>query len=217
MEIKAFIFDLDGVIVSTDEYHYLGWKKLAEEEGIPYSREVNLGQRGVSRMESLEVMLRNASRTYSEEEKVEMAARKNSYYVDFIASIKPEDKLPGVDAFLAQLREKGLACAIGSSSKNTKRILAGIGMADFFDAVSDGTQITKSKPDPEVFLLAAKLLGIDPANCVVVEDADAGVEAAIAAGMKVIAVGSAKENPKADIGVNTLAEITVDDVIAKLA
>ncbi len=217
MEIKAFIFDLDGVIVSTDEYHYLGWKKLAEEEGIPYSREVNLGQRGVSRMESLEVMLRNADRTYTDEEKQEMAARKNSYYVDFISSIKPEDKLPGVDVFLAQVREKGLQCAIGSSSKNTRRILEGIGMADFFDAVSDGTQITKSKPDPEVFLLAAKLLGTDPVNCVVVEDADAGVEAALAAGMKVIAVGAAKDNKQANIGVASLAELTVDDVIKKLA
>jgi len=214
--MKAIIFDLDGVIVSTDEYHYLAWKQLADEENIPYSREVNMGQRGVSRMESLEVMLKNTDQAYTDEQKLEMASRKNGYYVELIKNINPTDKLEGVDSFLADLKEKGIKCAIGSSSKNAMPILRSIGMADFFDAVADGTKITNSKPDPEVFLLAAKLLDIVPEDCVVVEDANSGVEAAIACGMKVIAVGAAKDNSKADICVSNLSELKIEDTLKRL-
>lgn len=216
MKIKGFIFDLDGVIVSTDEYHYLGWKRLAEEEHIPYSREVNKKQRGVSRMESLEAMLVHSDKSYSYEEKVEMANRKNGYYVELIQTIQPKDILPGVTDFIQQLKEKDIKCAIGSSSRNTMTILKGIGMDTVFDEIADGTQITHSKPDPEVFLLAAKKLHLDPADCVVIEDADSGIEAALAAGMRVIGVGAAKGNQKADLCAETLADISVDEVISIL-
>lgn len=213
MKIEAFIFDLDGVIVSTDEYHYLAWKRMADEENIPFDRETNAFLRGVSRMESLDIILKKATKAYSDEEKLELATRKNEYYKEMIREIQPSDKLPGVDAFLAGLRDKGIAMAIGSSSKNTMAILKGIGMDTYFDAVADGTQIVNSKPDPEVFLLAAKLLHKDPANCVVVEDADAGIQAALAAGMGALAVGAAKDNEKAHMRAATLADVTCDDVI----
>jgi beta-phosphoglucomutase len=216
MELKAVIFDLDGVVVSTDEYHYLGWKRLAEEEGIPYSRDVNTFQRGVSRMESLEVMLKNAPRSYSSKEKQEMAERKNRYYVDLIRGIRSSDILSGFNEFFESLRRRGIRCAIGSSSRNTGAILKGIGLQNAFDAVADGTQISRSKPDPEVFLLAAYLLGENPQNCAVVEDAAAGVEAALAGGMKVVAVGAARNHPDADIGVASLSELTADELIRRL-
>lgn len=216
MKIKTFIFDLDGVIVSTDQFHYQAWKKLAEEEQIPYNYEVNKGQRGVSRMESLEVMLKNTHKQYTPEQKLEMADRKNSYYQELIKSIRPSDTLKGVDAFLAAAKAEGIKCAIGSSSKNTKAILAGIRRSDFFDAVADGTQITHSKPNPEVLLLAASLTGTEPAACVVFEDAAAGIEAAKAAGMKAVAVGDAKENPMADISAEDLSALKVGEIITLL-
>lgn len=217
MNIEAFIFDLDGVIVSTDEYHYQAWKKLAREEGIPYSREVNTFQRGVSRMESLEVMLKNAGRTYTEAEKLSMADRKNRYYREMIQSIRPEDRLPGVTQFLGELKNRGIAVAIGSSSKNTRAILKGIGMENDFDAIADGTQITHSKPDPEVFLLAARLLHRENAHCVVVEDADAGIRAARSAGMGAFAVGAAQSHPDAHFHAATLADVSCEEVLARFA
>lgn len=213
MKIEAFIFDLDGVIVSTDEYHYLAWKRMADEENIPFDRETNAFLRGVSRMESLDIILKKATKAYTDEEKLELATRKNEYYKEMIQKIQPSDKLPGVDAFLAGLRDRGIALAIGSSSKNTMAILKGIGMDDYFDAVADGTQIVNSKPDPEVFLLGAKLVHKDPATCVVVEDADAGIQAALAAGMGALAVGAAKDNPKAHLRAATLADTTCDEVL----
>ena len=213
MDIKAFIFDLDGVIVSTDEHHYQAWKKLAEEEGIPYSRELNILQRGVSRMESLEIMLQQSPRVYSLDEKIRLADRKNRYYQEMITTLQPADLLPGVDAFLTALQERGIAVAIGSSSKNAMPILRSIGMDKRFDAIADGTQITHSKPDPEVFLLAARLLHEDPGHCIVVEDADAGIRAARAAGMGAFAVGTACGNIQAHFNAETLATVTCDEVL----
>ncbi|MBQ9965168.1 MAG: beta-phosphoglucomutase [Clostridia bacterium] len=210
MKYKAVIFDLDGVIVTTDECHYKGWKKLADEEGIYFDREINRRQRGVSRMESLEVLLEKAERTYTQEEKTEMAERKNNYYREYIKSLTPADTLPGVMDFCSYLRENGVKLAIGSSSKNTPTILAGIGLDNYFDAVADGNQIKNSKPDPEVFLLAAKLLGIDPADCMVVEDAEAGVEAALAGGMDVLGVGDSVVNTNATYKAESLAKFNID-------
>jgi len=210
LKYKAVIFDLDGVIVTTDECHYKGWKKLADEEGIYFDREINRRQRGVSRMESLEVLLEKAERTYTQEEKTEMAERKNNYYREYIKSLTPADTLPGVMDFCSYLRENGVKLAIGSSSKNTPTILAGIGLDNYFDAVADGNQIKNSKPDPEVFLLAAKLLGIDPADCMVVEDAEAGVEAALAGGMDVLGVGDSVVNTNATYKAESLAKFNID-------
>ena len=187
MSIKAVIFDLDGVIVSTDDYHYRAWKKISDEEGIYFDREINERLRGVSRMESLDIILEKANREYSQEEKNSFAERKNSLYRNLLEELTPSDILPGVMNVLETLKQNNIKVAIGSSSKNTEFILSKIGLHEYFDAISDGTQIKNSKPDPEVFLLAAKKLCIEPKNCLVVEDADAGVEAGLTGGMKVLA------------------------------
>lgn len=206
MNYKAVIFDLDGVIVCTDECHYQGWKKMADDEGIYFDRGINERLRGVSRMESLNIVLERAEKAYSQEEKVTLATRKNEYYKEFIKKLTPADILEGVMEFCEDLKAKGVKIAIGSSSKNTPGILNYIGLSDYFDAVADGNSIKNSKPDPEVFLLAAEKLGIDPKDCLVVEDADAGVEAALAGGMDVLGVGSASQNPKATYSALNLKE-----------
>ena len=201
--IKAVIFDLDGVIVSTDDCHYRAWKKMADEEGIYFDREINNRLRGVSRMASLEIVLEKANREYSEKEKQEMAERKNNYYKELICELTPNDILPGAIETLEQLKENGIKIAIGSSSKNTPIILKQIGLDNYFDAVSDGNNITHSKPDPEVFLKAAEMLGIAPEDCMIVEDADAGIEAGKRADMKTLAVQGANG---ADFKAKNLAE-----------
>lgn len=189
--IKAVLFDLDGVIVSTDGCHYRAWKRMADEEGIYFDEKINDRLRGVSRMASLEIVLERASRSYTEEEKVALAARKNDYYRDLIRELTPSDILPGAMENLNELKENGILVAVGSSSKNTPLILRRIGLDAFFDAVSDGNNISRSKPDPEVFLKAAQMLGTDPADCLVVEDADAGIEAGRRGGMKTLSVKGA--------------------------
>lgn len=196
-KILGVIFDLDGVIVTTDDCHYRAWKRMADGEGIYFDREINNRLRGVSRMESLSIVLERANRSYTEEEKQALAAQKNGYYVELIGALTSADVLPGALDTLDTLRRAGIKIAIGSSSKNTPLILKRIGLADAFDAVADGNAIKHSKPDPEVFLLAASLMGLEPRNCLVVEDADAGVEAALNGGMRALGVGSASANPKA--------------------
>ncbi|MDD6483649.1 MAG: beta-phosphoglucomutase [Clostridiales bacterium] len=189
--MKAVIFDLDGVIVSTDDCHFKAWKKMADEEGIYFDREINNRLRGVSRMESLEIVLEKSEREYSEEEKLQLAERKNDYYKQLITELTPDDILPGVKDRLEELKKNGIKIAIGSSSKNTPIILKQIGLDGYFDAVSDGNNITNSKPDPEVFVKAGQMLGIDSENCMIVEDADAGIEAGKRAGMRTLAVQNA--------------------------
>lgn len=212
MKYKAVLFDLDGVIVCTDECHYKGWKKLADEEGIYFDREINRRQRGVSRMESLDILLEKSEKTYTDEQKKEMAERKNNYYREYIKTLTPADILPGVIPFCEKLKADGVKIAIGSSSKNTPAILKGIGLDTYFDAVADGNQITKSKPDPEVFLLAARLVDIDPADCMVVEDAEAGVEAALAGGMDVLGLGDAVANSSATYKAQSLADFDYSNI-----
>lgn len=207
MKIEAVIFDLDGVIVSTDDCHYKAWKKMADEEGIYFDKEINNRLRGVSRMASLEIVLERSEKTYSELEKQQMAERKNEYYRELINELTPHDILCGAKELLDELRSRGLKIAIGSSSRNTPIILERIGLSDYFDAVSDGNNITNSKPDPEVFLKAAQMMGVSPTSCMVVEDADAGIDAAKAGGMYAAAVGSAENNPKADISVASVNSI----------
>ena len=212
-KILGVIFDLDGVIVSTDNCHYLAWKRMADEEGIPFDRQVNERLRGVSRMESLAIILEKAEKAYSEEEKLAMAARKNGYYVELIGSLTENDILPGALDALKLLKEKGIKIAIGSSSRNTPIILRQIGLSDAFDAVADGNAIKNSKPDPEVFLLAAKLLQLAPANCLVVEDADAGIQAALAGGMRALGVGFAAANPTATFTADDLEKADFESIL----
>ncbi|MGM9564219.1 MAG: beta-phosphoglucomutase [Faecousia sp.] len=191
--MKGIIFDLDGVIVSTDEQHYLGWQALADRLGIPFSRAVNDRFRGVSRMACMDILEELGGKHYTQQEKAAYADWKNEYYRKLLRRLSPTDLSGEVKATLDALREGGLKLAIGSSSKNAGFILERLGLEGYFDAVADGTMISRSKPDPEVFLTAARLLDLTPGDCLVVEDAVAGVEAAHAGGMKAAAVGDAAE------------------------
>ena len=191
--IKGVIFDLDGVLVFTDSLHYKAWKKMADEEGIYFDETINLRLRGVSRIESLNIILEKATKTYSEEEKLELATRKNRYYVELLSSLSEDDvKAEDLEA-LKKLKEEGYLLAVGSSSKNTKAIMDRTGLTKYFDQIADGTMISHSKPDPEVFLLAASKLGLEPKDCVVIEDAEAGIEAANEGGFYSIAIGPATQ------------------------
>lgn len=203
--IKAVIFDLDGVLVTTDELHFKAWKALAEELGIDgFTKADNVRQRGVSRMASLEVVLEKTDRKFADEEKLALAEKKNEMYVNSLSEISKEDVLPGVFEFIDYIKSKGIKTAVGSASKNTPLILNKTGLADKFDAVSCGLDTTKSKPDPEVFLIAARKLSVEPKDCTVIEDSDAGIEAAKAGGMYAVAVGEAEHNKIADIAVSSV-------------
>ena len=191
MKYQGIIFDLDGVICSTDHYHYLAWKALADRLGAYFDEEINNRLRGVSRMDSLEIVLERYDGTLTQEEKEAAAEEKNDRYRELLKNMSPSDLSAAVKETLDALRAKGLLLGIGSSSKNTRFILGQIGLGDYFDKISDGTNITRSKPDPEVFLKAAEYLGLEPKDCLVVEDAVAGIQAAIAAGMDSAAVGDA--------------------------
>lgn len=205
--MKGIIFDLDGVLISTDEQHYQGWKALADRLEIPFDREVNNRFRGVSRMACMDIIEEISGRTFTQEEKNQHATWKNDYYRKLLEQMSPADLSEEVKTTLDALRAKGLKLAIGSSSKNAKFILERIGLADYFDAISDGTNIARSKPDPEVFLKAAEFLGLEPADCLVVEDAVAGVEAARAGGMKAAAVGDAASKNCGDYVLNTFSQL----------
>ena len=193
--MKAVIFDLDGVICFTDKYHYQAWKALADRLGIYFDEQINNRLRGVSRMASLEIILERAQQSYTQEEKDAFAAEKNALYVELLQQMSPADLSEEVFSTLKALRAAGYLLAIGSSSKNTKLILSRLGLGDFFDAISDGTNITHSKPDPEVFLKAAEMLALAPADCLVVEDAKAGIQAAHAGGFRSAGIGEAAEHP----------------------
>ena len=190
---KAVIFDLDGVICFTDRFHYQAWKALADRLGIYFDEKINDRLRGVSRMDSLDIILERSDKAYAPEEKEAFATEKNESYRKLLGSMTPADLSDEVRDTLIKLRARGYRLSIGSSSKNTKFILERIGLGDFFDAIADGTDIVRSKPDPEVFLKSAAKLGVDPADCAVVEDAKAGIEAAKAGGMTALALfGDAK-------------------------
>ena len=208
MSIKAVIFDLDGVIVFTDKFHYQAWKKMADAMGIYFDEEINNRLRGVSRMDSLEIILeRYNGKTLSQEEKENLAAQKNETYRELLKTMTPVDVSEEVRDTLAELRKRGYGIALGSSSKNAKFILERVQLLDAFDKISDGNNITKSKPDPEVFLKAAEFLGENPADCLVVEDAEAGIDAGIAGGMKTAAIGDAVNCKKADYTLSTFSDL----------
>jgi beta-phosphoglucomutase len=189
-KFKAAIFDLDGVIVDTAKYHYLAWKKLAAGLGFEFTEKQNERLKGVSRIRSLEILLEVGGITVGEEEKLAMAAKKNEWYVEYIKKMDQSEILPGAKECLTHLRENGVKVALGSASKNATLILHNLKVIDLFDVVIDGNKVSKTKPDPEVFLLGAKELGVCPGECVVFEDAEAGIEAAKAASMYAVGIGN---------------------------
>lgn len=208
MNFKAVIFDLDGVICSTDEYHYQAWKKMADSMGIYFDRTINNRLRGVSRMESLEIILeRYQGEPLSDQRKVELATLKNDIYRESLKQMSTADLSDEVRDTLNALRARGLKLAIGSSSKNTPFILGQLGLGTFFDAISDGNNITRSKPDPEVFLKAAQFLGLAPADCLVVEDAVSGAQAGHSGKFKVACVGDASAAKAGDFNMNSFREL----------
>ena len=207
MSYDAVIFDLDGVICYTDEYHYQAWKAMADSIGVYFDREINNRLRGVSRMASLEIVLERASGEFSLAEKEELADQKNELYKKLLANMSPADLSDEVKSTLDELRRRGYRLAIGSSSKNTPFILRQIGLGDYFDAVSDGNNITRSKPDPEVFEKAAQMLCMEPKCCLVVEDAVSGAEAAHRGGMKAACVGDASRAKAGDYNLKSVKDL----------
>lgn len=208
--IKACIFDLDGVIVDTAKYHYQAWKRLAAEFGYNLTEEENEHLKGVSRMKSLDIILDLAGVTVDDVTKQELADKKNKWYVELIAKMTPDEILPGAKEFLEKIRALGIKTAIGSASKNTPAILKYIGLEDFFDVVIDGNKVSAPKPDPEVFLKGAEELHLDPSECVVFEDAKAGIEAALNGNMHVIGIGSPDVLGAADHVVPALADMKME-------
>ena len=207
MKYEAVIFDLDGVICFTDKYHYQAWKAVADELGIYFDEEINNRLRGVSRMESFEIILERYDGVMSEEDKVAYTTKKNDIYKELLKNMSPADLSEEVKTTLDALRAKGFKLAIGSSSKNTPFILGQLGLGDYFDAISDGNNITKSKPDPEVFVKASQFVN-DPADkCLVVEDAKAGLEAAIGGGMDCAAMGDAVKSGLGTYNLTTFADL----------
>jgi beta-phosphoglucomutase len=209
-KVKACLFDLDGVIVDTAIYHFQAWRRLANELGFDFTEHQNEQLKGISRMESLELILGWGEVSLSEEDKLTWATRKNNWYLDLVKEMTPNEILPGVKDFLTLLRENNIKIALGSASKNSKLILERIEMLPYFDAIIDGNNITKGKPDPQVFLLGAEETGCKPAECVVFEDAVAGVQAGKAGGMWVVGVGSPEILFEADIVISTFEEMTLE-------
>lgn len=213
MGLKACIFDLDGVIVDTAKYHYLAWKRLAEELGFFFSEEHNERLKGVSRMDSLKILLSVGGISKSVEEMELLADKKNKWYVEYIGKLTPTDILPGSMEILQFCKKNKIHTALGSASKNAKTILKGIGLENEFEVVVDGNLITKAKPDPQVFTKAAVMLGVSYPECVVFEDSFSGIEAAKTAGMKAVGIGSKGILGKADIIVPLLDKLNLDEFI----
>jgi beta-phosphoglucomutase len=213
MFIKACIFDLDGVIVDTAKYHFLAWKRLSDKLNIPFTEKENERLKGVSRMDSLEIILELGKIKPDSKKKEEYASLKNKWYVDFIKRMTPEEILPGSLEFINEIKMAGIKVAIGSASKNTPLILKRVGISNLFDAVADGNVVSKAKPDPEVFLTAARMLGIEPNYCVVFEDAIAGVQAALNAGMICVGVGSERILSNAHSVVSGLNDLTLQKLL----
>ncbi len=219
MSKTGFIFDLDGVIVDTAKYHYLAWKNLADELGIDFTEEDNENFKGVSRKRCLELLLEMGNISVTKEQFDTWLEEKNEDYLKYISKMDESEILPDVTKVLGYLKDKGIPMALGSASKNAVSILEKVKLMPYFDAIVDGTQVAKAKPDPEVFLIAAKKIGVEPTNCVVFEDALAGIEAANIAGMESIGIGDVKILSDADYGFNNFTEIDhkfLDDLILLL-
>lgn len=210
--IQAVIFDLDGVLTDTAEYHYLAWQELADAEGLPFDRRANEALRGVSRADSLRLLL--DGREVAEDDFARMMASKNERYVELLADMSPSDLLSGAVELIDACRDRGLAVAIGSSSKNAPRVIAALGIADRFDVVADGTIVEVAKPAPDLFLAAARDLGVDPESCAVIEDAAAGVDAALAAGMLAVGIGPHERVGNGHLVFPTTADVDLAAVLA---
>jgi len=215
-DIRAFVFDLDGVIVDTAKYHYLGWKRLAKGLGFDLTEQQNELLKGVSRMASLDIVLGIGGVSASDAEKLLYAQQKNGWYVEYVEHMSRDEILPNVEPFIRSAKASGLRIALGSASKNSMLILDALGVTSLFDAVIDGTKVTQAKPDPEVFLKAALALGVQPAECVVFEDAEAGVAAALAAGMRCVGIGRPAQLSRADIVLRGFAGITPETIVQQL-
>lgn len=214
MAIRGFIFDLDGVLTDTAEYHYRGWQRLADEEGIPFTRDDNEHLRGVSRRNSLMLIL--GDRVLPEEKLQEMMERKNRYYLEFIQEISPRDLLPGAQELLEEIRAAGLKSALGSASKNAGEVIDRLHVRRLLDAVSNGYSVERQKPAPDLFLHAAQQLGLPPGECVVVEDAAAGIEAARAGGFRSVGIGPVERVGAADAVFPSLADLHLADILRAL-
>ncbi|MBZ4646651.1 MAG: pgmB [Clostridia bacterium] len=209
-KLKAAIFDLDGVIVDTAKYHFLAWKRLSEELGINFTIEDNERLKGVSRMRSLEIILEIGGIDLSEDVKAQLAEKKNEWYKEYINQMNESEILRGAREFILKLRERGIKTALGSASKNAKTILEKVGLSELFDVIVDGNVVSKAKPDPEVFIKAAEQLGIAPESCAVFEDAQAGIQAAKAAGMAAVGIGTKEVLKDADYIIAGLYEADVN-------
>lgn len=210
MSIKGCIFDLDGVIVDTAHYHFLSWQKLANKLNFTFSKENNERLKGISRMDSLNIVLEVGDLEFSENEKLKLCALKNTWYKESISSLSEKDVLPGVKSFLDLLKSKGLKIAIGSSSKNARPVIKALGISHYFDAVVDGTDVTLSKPDPEVFLKGANLIHLKPEEIVVFEDSRKGLEAAVNAGFIPVGVGDPSLLPETKFHIQTFEGLTIE-------
>jgi beta-phosphoglucomutase len=215
MAIRAFIFDLDGVLTDTAEHHYRAWKQLADEEGIPFTRQDNEALRGVSRQESLNLLLKG--RRISPQQAQEWMDRKNRYYLERIRQITPQELLPGAREILGELRAAGLKIAIASASRNAAQVVNRLELRPQIDVLVDGNSVERTKPAPDLFLLAARLLGEAPENCVVVEDAAAGIAAARAAGMRCIGLGPVEQVGAADLVLPGLEGVRLRELLERLS
>lgn len=215
MTIKAFIFDLDGVLTDTAEYHYRAWKRLADDVSIPFSREDNEALRGIPRRESLLLILKG--RHYPESQIQQMMEQKNNYYLEFIREVSARDVLPGARELLIQIREAGLKSALGSASRNAPEVIERLGIAKLLDAVADGNSVKRQKPAPDLFLYAAHQLGLLPEECIVVEDAAAGIQAARAGGFRSVGLGPRERFSEADIIFSSLEKVSLQELLVALA
>ncbi|MCD4793907.1 MAG: beta-phosphoglucomutase [Bacteroidales bacterium] len=214
--MKACIFDLDGVIVDTAKYHYLAWKELARGLSFDFTEKDNERLKGVSRMRSLEILLEIGKKDICEETKLKYSDSKNKRYLEYILKMTPDEVLPGVIDFLNELISRNIKVALGSASKNAMTILNQIKLTDYFEVVVDGTKVSKAKPDPEVFLKGAEALGITPKECIVFEDAEAGIEAAVTGGFKCVGIGSLDILGKADYVMQGFENVKFYDIIRKI-
>jgi beta-phosphoglucomutase len=208
--IKAAIFDLDGVIVDTAKYHYLAWKRLARQLGFDLTEEDNEQLKGISRIHSMEIVARIGGLSLPEAELRRLANLKNEWFIEYIEQMRPDEVFPGVVELVKDLRARGIRIGLASSSKNAPAVLGILQITELFDVVVDGTMIIHSKPDPEIFLLAAERLGLPPEVCLVFEDAEAGVEAALRAGMRCVGIGSEVQLGKADMVLARTGDFTID-------
>ncbi|MGB4661502.1 MAG: beta-phosphoglucomutase [Mobilitalea sp.] len=212
-QIKGLLFDLDGVIVDTAKYHYLAWKELADELGITFTLEDNERLKGVSRDRSFEIILEIGNVEMELEKRKELCEKKNNLYLTYINKMTEEEILPGVNTFLQDAKQKGFLIGLGSASKNSMLILEKLKLVQIFDVIVDGMKVSKAKPDPEVFTLGASLLKLDNQECLVFEDATAGIEAAHKGGMKAVGIGSKELLPEAEINIKGFADVTITDIL----